>query len=183
MGDVDVGAQVEHAANLKLKLSLFPKFSNGRGEETPWVDSAWADCAGFLLQGAAGAPVFIGLGASDCAPEVAFQVKSSLCFAVRRGCLTSTFGVPATSKTPTSFRFPNPECGKERSRFSRSPGCSSADMRRRRQITNRMGMNRWPARIRQDHIVVAKRQEEVGQGIAFPIAEGMLSRSRRVSQR
>ena len=42
----------------------------GIREEPPWVDSACADCPCFLVLGAAGAR----LGASDCAPQLAFAV-------------------------------------------------------------------------------------------------------------
>ena len=53
---------------------VYPKtfWSYNQGK-TAWLDSACADCPGFLILGAAPAPAStFRLGASDCAPGLAF---------------------------------------------------------------------------------------------------------------
>ena len=53
--------------NSRSSLSLI------QSGKTPWVDSACADCPGFLVPGSAPVPGFhLGLGASDCSPGIAF---------------------------------------------------------------------------------------------------------------
>ena len=72
--------------------------------KTPWVDSACADCPGSLVPGATGAGFQLHLGASDCAPELAFCFMGPWTFAWI--CCAQLPYHPCKNGTHTTIGFP-----------------------------------------------------------------------------